>query len=189
MRQKKLFIFIVTIIILAVGIVGYFVLVKKGETVIQQASTPTPAPTQSPVTQPSTSVQPDETEKWETYRNETYGFGFKYPPSMQISVSEGLVMIVDRQSKQGLSVSVDKNGNPTERSIQSLAAEEFVGEKYSAYKTVGGVEAVSGQEGLVIMFTKGKDVYLAMSSIPWVTQERLNQKLFDQILSTLKFIQ
>lgn len=194
MNQKGFVnIILIIAVVVLISVAGYFGLVRKPEPIVEQipsTQTLTPTPTQVFNNQSTnTPALSGETANWKTYRNEKVGFEFEYPPSMQISGSENLVMVVDQQAKQGLSISIDISGNPTETSIQSLAAEEFAGEKYSAYMRIGGVEAVSGQEGLVIMFTKGKDVYLAMSSIPWVTQERLNQKLFDQILSTLRFIQ
>ena len=201
MNQKgfiNILIIIIGVVVLA-GVVGYFVVSQRTPSPVPIPSpipspnltqVPSPAPTPTPNPTPTlTPALSGETANWKTYRNEKVGFEFKHPPSMQISGSENLVMVVDQQAKQGLSILVDINGNPTETSVQSLAAEEFAGEKYSAYTRIGGVEAVSGQEGSVIMFAKGKDVYLVMSSIPWITQERLNKNLFDQILSTFKFIQ
>ncbi len=92
MDQKKLL--IVIFIILVIGIVGYFALVKNGGPIIQQTPTPTPAPIQPPVTQPPISAPTNEIEKWKIYRNEKYGFELKYPqylttePSVSTNVKE-----------------------------------------------------------------------------------------------------
>lgn len=81
MDRKKLL--IVIFIILVVGIVGYFSLVKNGEPIIQQTPTPAPIPTQPPVTQPPISAPINEIEKWKTYRDEKYRFEVKYPPDWE----------------------------------------------------------------------------------------------------------
>ncbi len=64
------------IVVMLVGVVGYFAFVKKSTPIAQQTPTPTPTQTQKPVSPMPT---PDKTANWKTYTNAQYGFEFKYP--------------------------------------------------------------------------------------------------------------
>lgn len=65
-------ILIVVIVAVFVGVVGYFVFGKKSEQATQQQQTTTQ-------TKPK-----DESANWKSYRNEEYGFEFKYPTGWEI---------------------------------------------------------------------------------------------------------
>ncbi|MDO8592317.1 MAG: hypothetical protein Q7R92_00920 [bacterium] len=65
---------LVVVIVILVGAVGYFVVVKKLGPIAGQ--TPTPTPTQTKTTTPTPK---DETANWKTYTNAQYGLEVKYP--------------------------------------------------------------------------------------------------------------
>ena len=67
------------LIVVIVGVAGYFAFVKKSD----QASAPT-----QPNNQPTPALQ-DEIASWETYRNEKYGFELKYPSELKLSEKPG----------------------------------------------------------------------------------------------------
>ena len=74
-------IILVVVIVILVGAVGYFALVKKSEPIAQQptpTSTQTITPTKPPVS--PTPTTPSETANWKTYTNTKYGISIKYPP-------------------------------------------------------------------------------------------------------------
>lgn len=63
---KKSSITAILVTILAIGVIGYFMFVKKGEGPVL-------------INQQTTGSTEDKTANWKTYRNEQYGFEFKYP--------------------------------------------------------------------------------------------------------------
>ena len=68
---------LIAVIVILVGVVGYFAFVTKSEPIAQQ-------PTSSETKQTSTPQQPssasiNETASWKTYKNDEYGFEVKYP--------------------------------------------------------------------------------------------------------------
>ena len=73
MNQKSFIkIILVIVIIVLLGVVGYFMLVKKSLPIAQQTSTPTLTKTSAPMSQPQ-----DETANWQVYNK--FGVWFKYP--------------------------------------------------------------------------------------------------------------
>lgn len=74
-------IILVAVIVVLVGVAGYFVFVKKSELITQQ---PTPTPTQTNIYTSPTPTSADETADWKTYTNTQYGFSFKYPEGAKV---------------------------------------------------------------------------------------------------------
>ncbi len=77
--DKRLFIILFALVILLVG--GYFAWQKQ-----QSVTTPTPVVTEPVVKEPvpAPTEEPIDTSDWKTYRNEEYGFEFKYPKEWAI---------------------------------------------------------------------------------------------------------
>jgi len=69
---------LIGIIVVLIGVVGYFAFVKKSEPVAQQ-TTPPPTTTQTPTPQQPSPTPINETASWKTYKNDTYSFEVKYP--------------------------------------------------------------------------------------------------------------
>ncbi len=75
-------IILIVVIVILLGVVGYFVFIKKSEPIIQQ---PTPTSTQTTTT-PKTPASPipiNRTANLKTYTNIKYGFKFKYPNNLK----------------------------------------------------------------------------------------------------------
>ncbi len=83
MNQKGFVnIILIMVVVVLIGVAGYFGLVRKSEPVVEQipsAQTLTPTP-QVSNNQPAPIPTPSgETANWKTYRNEVFGFEFSYP--------------------------------------------------------------------------------------------------------------
>ena len=82
-RKSFVNILLVILIVTLVGIVGYFVSVKKSILKTQQTSIPTS--TQIPPTKIPAPMQRYETANWKTYTDNKIGLSFKYPSTWIIN--------------------------------------------------------------------------------------------------------
>ena len=92
--SKTFITLMVVILIVAVGVGGYFLGAKQSQVVQNQTQpvTPTVTPTDTPITKPSRTpilttfalptTEPSIIADWRTYRNEKYGFKIQYPPGL-----------------------------------------------------------------------------------------------------------
>ncbi len=99
-RSAKIFLIICVIFLVGtlLGVAGY--LAKNKPVKIQQPQIP-------PVTETVKSVE-DETANWKTYRNEEYGFEFKYPRTLTLSENNNYKSSEDQRLLQ-LNKSTDTN--------------------------------------------------------------------------------
>ncbi len=58
--------------------------VQQPEKPTPVVSQPSPKTTPTPTPEPTTPIVEDETKDWKTFESEEYGFGFKYPSTLQV---------------------------------------------------------------------------------------------------------
>lgn len=89
---------LVIIVVIALGLGGYFAYRSTQPNYSYEPSASPPLAPVSPTTPPpsptpASSPVPDETANWKTYRNDEYGFEFRYPPNVKVgSVATGSVL-------------------------------------------------------------------------------------------------
>lgn len=126
-------IILVLVIVALVGVVGYFVLVKKSEPVAQR-TTPISTQTKTPA---STPTPKDETANWKTYTSDKDHFSFKYPPNWslnkEIGDSSDNLLLKNEAGKSAIYIVSHLRNlnydyqNTLEKDIKSSAGGEYMG--------------------------------------------------------------
>jgi len=120
---------LVLLVIVVAGAVGYFIWAQKSPT--------TPTGQQPTVQQPAIQLSSvkDETANWKTYRNEKYGFEFKYLSNFKISEDEtGRYILITPENKDEYQLAISGI-----RERGSLTIGQFVHDD-STYGTVENVQ-------------------------------------------------
>ncbi len=143
-------IILIVVIVILVGVVGYFAFVKKSEPIAQQ-----PTPTQTQTTTPTkTPVSPtptpkNETANWEAYRNTKYRFESKYPPELLADYGKPWHTNPDGWEFINFISPVEGNLGPVEIGITIRKGADFASvleENKKQYKLLG-TKNISGETG------------------------------------------
>lgn len=208
MNQKGFVnIILVVVIVVLLGVVGYFTFVKKPKPVAQQL-----APTQvanTPKSSPAPTPAPDDpTANWKTYTNTQYGIEFKYPNNWEtdaydtnannsFSIHFTNYKVKDRVDCSKFIGMEIQAGHTIEGSFDAFVKSEvnnigmgpsgnltpiIIG-GHAAYKVENsGWDSACGGPGYFIQESSTKYVYIFSGR-----GKETDQKIIDQIISTFKF--
>ncbi len=128
------------------------------------------------------------TAGWQTYRNEEYGFEFRYPSNWRIDeCSKGFIYfngLCDSDGPYGGMIQINyniviKEANYTNIQISGVQAKKYELETYSE-----GPGNSSGLKTWLITFSKGNDDFV----LDFVEKYPDDFSIYNQILSTFRFL-
>lgn len=204
MNQKSfLCIILVFAIVIVMGSVGYFALMRNSEPIPQQ-SEPWPAQDQTK-TPPLAPIRKDETSNWKTYENTKYSFLIKYPDHFVVDANEGSSNFEKRYLSLNIGTADDMQKLKSTEGAEPVfyfrvdahepkdtSGQEGCGEEYAPTGTIviDGI-AVTKCEGmdfgsfpsLSMNFTENGVMYYAMRSNMYSGSDK---KLIDQIIATFQ---
>lgn len=195
----KLTIVAKTLLLVAVGIilviVLYVIYEKEKKTPISLIPTPTfsSAPLFTPSPTPVIAPKID-TSNWKIYRNDKYGYEFKYPSNFYIEEPASTVVIVRTKGKEYLQIqysNISSMPPRPENYIPNYA--KFVGTVNIGGKKADKYYTTNPQgEGGIIENTPYTDYVVVLGERQWAQIDYFGEKdianLFESIISTLKFI-
>lgn len=165
--DKKVWIYILIGLIVAGGAFGFYIWQKGGLFSALPLPTVSPTPTETP----------DLTAAWQTYRNEQYGFEFKYPGDLRGGGD-------DREFSAGYASSINLNVKIVDNKDFTILHPDWKSLVFQTYKLAGvDVKKYSNADKV---FT-----YIPLPDLPDKQIEffaELPHAPIDQILSTFRFI-
>ncbi|HLB66521.1 MAG TPA: hypothetical protein VJJ78_02930 [Candidatus Saccharimonadales bacterium] len=171
---------ILAVVVVAVGVAGYFAFVNKSSQVVQQTSTPTPTKTVQAIKSPTPA--PSATTDWKTYTSSKYGYSVQYPSiwTSKVNSDQGLQSEVAIQGSEG-SITIYENfdfGGGLCSSVGTLTQVSTAAGSFMGCVTTSGL-TVSGDSSFL---SNNNNQYFLKAT--WTTSSK--QKVL-QALSTFKF--
>jgi|SRR3989344_787409 len=175
---------LVIVVIILVGIGGYFIFVNKSGQTLQQ---PTP-------------ISQDETANWKTYSNSQYGFEIKYPPGWnfetipshdaagKVIATQSDFLFTDLTTLHRVIVAPFGFGGGNSSDVTETRNINLNGTTGNWRKFVdsGGLYLIMVDQLHIKQYPQFTISLLPINARPDIDLEKIHE--FDQILSTLKFI-
>jgi hypothetical protein len=190
-RQKGFAPIIILLVIVALGLFGYFAFAKGYLSV----NLPKPLASVIPSAIPSPSITPDPTANWKTYNNSSLGFEVKYPADFTTKVdsipNNGVQVTFNNSKQKGILIIKRPNNNPASNK-QYGSLEEFDPRiKNFMPILIGGNKAWDSGTYTTQGDTIQRDIVLLNGDSVWAIQdiqlEDHPNDTFNLMLSTFKF--
>lgn len=194
--QKPLIGILALLIVIILGVAGYFYFQNQElqKKMIQTLPTTTPFP----------SATTDPTANWKTYINNQIGISFSYPQELIYSYDKFTDFISDKSLSGNLLIQNFDGSRPRQEEVSDFQIAIFVskdegktleqyaqnaGSKSMQKIKVGGLDAIKGAS--IQKNTEVPTIWVKSSSnlftIQFSNPKSINSLWFDQILSTVKF--
>lgn len=194
---KVLFLFILALILAAVVLVGSGIKIIRKESLLDLWLARNQAPTPTVIIEPTPT--PDPTADWKTYTNTKYGFSFKYPNEVinigSTTSSDSINLKKDDSNFAVISIYQNMSVNDYLKKYESgdplapttnVSTTEIVFNNIEATKVnIGGVDVM-----YFVLFVKNNQLFKIELDVTAIMSDpdNTNRSLFDQILSTFKFV-
>lgn len=149
-----------------------------------------------PQIQPSTSPFPiDEKANWKTYENKKYGYSIKYPPRMIISppykslssAEDSATIDISAADSKKLLMTINSRSFGDKTRLADALNDVFLPESIKEGKNILIDDHAAFYTSSVVLIQQNDYDFIILNSYNSGKNEQ-DQQLFDQIISTFKFI-